>query len=31
MTAITFPNSPVSGDTHTAGNGIVDWQPNKNS
>ena len=23
MTAITFPNSPSSGDTHTAGNGIV--------
>ena len=23
MTAITFPNSPASGDTHTAGNGIV--------
>lgn len=23
MTAITFPNSPSTGDTHTAGNGIV--------
>jgi len=23
MTAITFPNSPSAGDTHTAGNGIV--------